>query len=156
MDISKFNTKDKANEGQWVPITLFGEEADFDLLILGDDSDIVQKYERKATKRLTNIIGKAINGTGKPGEAAAEDSDDDDSYDESVIARIAGIRGWNVKREEGKEQSRKEEPVMLCGTQLKNDRESYLLLITKIPAIKEIVMRYARDRNHFLLKPSKN
>jgi len=155
MDITQFNTKDKSNEGQWVSISLYGKEADFDLLILGDDSDVVQKFERKASRKLTSLIGRAINA--KEDSKTSADEADDDSYDEGVITRIKGIRGWDIKRDkDGKEVSRKEEAVVLCGKTLGNDVESFRFLITKIPAIREIVMKYARDRNNFLSQPSRN
>jgi hypothetical protein len=156
MDITQFNTKDKANEGLWVPISLYGKEADFDLLILGDDSDTVQKFERAATKKLTNIIGKAINIGKQENPVNNKSDEDDDQYDDGVIARINGIRGWKVKREDGKVVSKDADPVVLCDKKLGNDVESYRFLITKIPAIKEIVLRYARDRNNFLAQPCRN
>jgi hypothetical protein len=158
MDITQFNTKDKANEGQWVPITLYGKEADFDLLILGDDSDVVQKFERAASKKLANMINKVMSA-GKQEAATTNDKPsetDDDQYEEGVLVRINGIRGWKVKRDGDKEVSRNPDPVVLNGKTLASNEESYKLLITKIPAIKEIVMKYARDRNNFLAQPSRN
>jgi hypothetical protein len=148
MDITQFTTKDKANEGVWVPITLYGKEADFDLLILGDDSDAVQKYERAASKKLASLFTKAMNDKNQV--------DDVEDYDDAVIVRINGIRGWNVKRKDGKEEEREVEPVVLCGKILVSEPESYRFLIKKIPAIKDIVLKYARDRNNFLSQPSGN
>jgi hypothetical protein len=71
-----------------------------------------------------------------------------DSGDGNVLVRIAGIRGLQF---DGKH---KEiigyEPVTLGGKELKNDEGSYRLLIEKIPAIKDFVLKVSGDRTNFL------
>ncbi len=155
MDLTQFITKDNADEGVWTPVVLYGKPADFDLLILGDDADVVQQYNRRAMKKLKSVIGRAA----KDNDTEFDDKTIDelsDSNDEAVLVHIAGIRGWNVIRKGSKEISRKPETVTLNGTELKNDTASFKLLIQKIPAVKEFVLKIARDRTNFLSKPSGN
>jgi hypothetical protein len=155
MDISQFNTKDNADTGLWFPVELYGKPADFDLLILGDDSDIIQQHSRARMKKLKNLATR---------EKKSKDNEFDDetidemleSSDEDVIVRIAGIRGWKVERKGSRVISQVPELVTFNGKELGNDKESYKLLISKIPAIKEFVLSKARDRTNFLSEQSKN
>jgi hypothetical protein len=156
MELDILVTQDNADTGVWTPVELYGKPADFDLLILGDDSDLVQKYGRKSLKKLKSVMNAAQ-------KSRDEEFDDDtvdelaDSNDEAVLVRIAGIRGWKVERDKkGKVINKTEEPVTLNGTELKNDVASYKLLVEKIPAIKEFVLKVARDRTNFLSQPSGN
>jgi hypothetical protein len=156
MELGRFVTQDKADSGQWFPVEFFGEPADFDLLILGDDSDAVQQYNRQAMKKLKMAISKEKKNKN-------EEFDDEtidvtlDSNDEAVLVRIAGIRGWKRERDKkGNVISETPEPVTLNGKELKNDIESYTLLITKMKALKEFVLSKARDRTNFLSGPSGN
>jgi hypothetical protein len=156
MELDNLVTQDNADTGVWTPVELYGKPADFDLLILGDDSDAVQQYSRKSLKKLKSVMGAAA----KNKEPEFDDDTVDelaDSTDESVLVRIAGIRGWKRERDKkGKAVNEAAEPVTLNGTELKNDKESYKLLISKIPAIKEFVLNKARDRTNFLSQPSGN
>jgi hypothetical protein len=156
MDLSPFATQDNANNGVWTPIILYNKPADFDLLILGDDSDAVQQYSRKAAKKLKNIISKETKASDMEFSDEAVDELTDNN-DEAVIVRIAGIRGWIRERKGSKVV--KEEPAKeleLGGKLLSNDKESYKHLIAKIPAVKEFVLKTARERTNFLSKPSGN
>ena len=157
MELDNLVTQDTADEGVWTPVTLYGKPADFDLKILGDDSDAVQRYNRKAAKKLKGVMAKAY----KSDETEFDDEtveDLADSGDEGVLVRIAGIRGWKVERRliGTKEISREPEPVTLNGEELKCDEKSYRLLISKIPAVKEFVLKVSRDRTNFLSKPGGN
>jgi hypothetical protein len=152
MELDNLVTQDKADAGEWFPVELYGKPADFDLLILGDDSDVVQQYGRKSLKKL-----KAAMSRNKDAEFDDETVDElAETNDEAVLVRIAGIRGWKVERKGSKEIGRVAEPVTLNGAELKNDTASYKLLIQKIPALKEFVLGKARDRTNFLSKPSGN
>ncbi len=146
MDLQEFVTQDSAENGIWKGVEIYGKKQDFDLLILGDDSDQVQQHLRKALKKFRSKI--------KPDSDNELDEDSIDELsaagDESVLVRIAGIRGWKVERKGNKEISREPEPVTLNGVELKNDRQSYELLINKIPAIKEFVLATSRKRENFL------
>jgi hypothetical protein len=148
MEIGNFVTQDLAEEGQWFSLVLYNKKTDIDICILGDDSDQVQRQTRKALKKLRSKI--------KPeGEVEFDDETIDglaDANDESVLVRIAGIRGWKVERKGNKEISREPEPVTLNGVELKNDRQSYELLIKKIPAIKDFVLKTSRERTNFLFE----
>ena len=155
MELDKLVTQDLANEGEWFPVELYGKPADFDLKILGDDSDAVQQHSRKAMKKLKGVMAKSY----KNSEAEFDDEtveDLADSGDEAVLVHIAGIRGWKVERKGSKVISRESEPVTLNGKELGSDKESYKLLISKIPAIKEFVLGKARDRTNFLSERSGN
>jgi hypothetical protein len=156
MELDQFVTQDKADSGVWFPVEFFGKPADFDLLILGDDSDTVMQFGRKAMRKLKGAMAK---------EKKSKDEEFDDetldamleSNDESILIKIAGIRGWKRERDKkGKVINETEEPVILNGKELKNDKESLKLLITKMPAIKEFILSKARDRTNFLSGRSGN
>jgi len=155
MELDKLVTQDLANEGEWFPVDLYGKPADFDLKILGDDSDAVQQYNRKAMKKLKGVMAKSYkNNDAEFDDETVEDLAD--SNDEAVLVRIAGIRGWKVEREGSKVVGREPEPVTLNGKELGGDKDSYKLLVSKIPAVKEFVLAKARDRANFLSGPSGN
>ena len=155
MELDQLVTQDNADTGVWFPVELYGKPADFDLLILGDDSDAVQQHGRKTMKKLKGVMAKSA----KSSEVELDDETVDelaDSGDEAVLVRIAGIRGWNVERKNSKVISRQPEPVTLNGEELKNDTASYRKLISKIPALKEFVLKVSGDRTNFLSKRSGN
>jgi len=155
MNLDGLVTQDKADSGEWFPVELYGKRLDFDLLILGDDSDTVTQFTRNRLKKLRASASKDKNRNGELDDDALDEVFD--SGDEAVIIRIAGIRGWKRDRDKkGKIISEAEVPVELNGKELKNDKESYKFLITKIPAIKEFVLGIARDRTNFLSEPSGN
>jgi hypothetical protein len=135
MDVTNLITQDNAETGVWARVELYGQKQDFELNILGDDSDAVQKFNRAQAKKMRLTGGKSRI--------------DDEAFDavfelseEGVLVRIAGIRGLQF------DKKRKEaigyEPVMLEG------KESYRLLIEKIPAIKDFVLKISGDRTNFL------
>jgi len=155
MDLNKLVTQENSDAGVWFPVELYGKPADFDLLILGDDSDTIQQHSRQRMKKLKNLAAKEKkNGDGEFSDEIIDGMLE--SSDEDVIARIAGIRGWKAERKGSKIISREPEPVTLDGRELGNDKESYKLLVSKIPAIKEFVLGKARDRANFLPEPSGN
>jgi hypothetical protein len=141
MDISGLVTQDKAESGEWFRVNIYNQNQDFELKILGIDSDAVQKFNRKQMKKVRINAGKA--------ELSDEIIDDVmDSSDEWIIIRMAGIRGLQFNK------NHKEiigyEPVILEGRELKSDKESYQFLIEKIPAIKNFVLKISEDRTNFL------
>jgi hypothetical protein len=155
MELNQFVTQDNADAGIWIPVELYGKKCDFDLLILGNDADKVQQHERKSLKKLKNVMSEASRN--KDVEFNDDTIDElTDSNNEAVLVRIAGIRGWKVERKGAKEISRDAEDVTLNGEKLTSNEASYKLLITKIPAIKEFVLKVSRDRTNFLLEPSRN
>jgi len=155
MDLNKLVTQENSDNGVWFSVDLYGKPQDFDLLILGDDSDKIQQYSRQRMKKLKNLAAEEKKNKGNEFSDNIIDEMLETS-DEDVIVRIAGIRGWNVERKGSKIISKQEEPVTLNGIELKSDKESYKLLISKIPAVKEFVLNKARDRTNFLSELSKN
>jgi hypothetical protein len=155
MDISNLATQENSDSGLWFPVELYGKSADFDLLILGDDSDIVQQHSRKKMKKFKNLAIK--EKTNKDDEFDDETIDEMlESGDEDILVRIAGIRGWKVERKGSKIISKEPEPVTFGEKVLSNDRESFKFLISKMPAIKDFVLSKARDRTNFLSQQSGN
>jgi hypothetical protein len=141
MDLTALMTQDNAEAGVWTRVELYGRKQDFELKILGNDSDEVQKYNRTQMKKMRLNAGKKT----------LDDDDIDNVFElnnDGVVVRIAGIRGLQF------DKKHKEivgyEPVMLEGKELKNDKESYRLLVEKIPAIKEFVFKISGERTNFL------
>jgi hypothetical protein len=153
MELDQFVTQDLANEGVWTPVFLYGRPADFDLLILGDDSDAVRLYERAALRKLRKAVSRQADESGYDDESLDGLTG---ANDEAVIARIAGIRGWKVARKGSKEIGREPEAVTMNGVELKNDAGSYKLLIAKVPALRDFVLKAAGNRTNFLSKPGGN
>jgi PAS domain-containing protein len=145
MDITNLAPLDNAEAGVWTRVELYGKKQDFELNILGNDSDAIQKHIRAEMKRVRLNAGK-------------EKLDDEiidsafDSGNEGILVRIAGIRGLQFDRKH--KEILGYEPVTLEDKELKDDKESYQLLIEKIPAIKDFVLRVSGDRTVFLSKPS--
>lgn len=155
MDLNQLVTQENSDYGVWTPVVLYGKQQDFDLLILGDDADAVQKHERESLKKMKKAMGKAMKGN----DIEFDDETLDevaDNVTEKVLVRIAGIRGWKIERKGSKEINREPESVTLCGEAIVNDTASYKKLIDKIPALKEFVLKVSRDRTNFLSKPSGN
>lgn len=143
MNIGNLVTQDNANEGVWFQAVLYGRKQPFDIKVIGADSDTVQQYQKEQLRRV-----KASMKGGK----AIDDIDDDefeellDSSDENIINRINGLRT----------HGKPEEPLTLGDVTLGNDRESYALLIEKIPALKEFVLKKSNERLNFLSVGKKN
>jgi hypothetical protein len=141
MNIDSLATRENAETGVWTRVELYGRKQDFELCILGGDSDAVQKHARARMKKLRLNAGKTT----------LDDEALDDALelsDEGVLVRIAGIRGLQFDKKH--KEITGYEPVMLEGRELKNDRESYRLLIEKIPAVKDFVLKISGDRTNFL------
>jgi hypothetical protein len=145
LDISHLITQDNAEEGIWARVVILGKKYDFELKILGDDSDVVQKFHRAQVKKLRTNANKT-------------EMDDETAdtilgpTDEAVLVRMAGIRSLCFD-EEHKEVvgygavALKSKEV---EKELKDDKESFLFLIKKMPAIKDFVIKISGDRANFL------
>lgn len=144
-DLSCFNTKDNADEGVIIPVKIDGQKLPLALKIYGSDSDVVRDYEKQKIRKL---------GLGKKGK---KDLDEDDieelleNQDEAVLVRIGGIYDYDWKK-----KSVTNEDTIIDGKVLKNDKESYALLIDKIPALKDWVMKESNERGNFLSEGKKN
>lgn len=138
MDIKNLVTQDNANEGVWFQVVLYGKKQNFDVRIIGADSDVVQQYNREQARKLKSTL--------KNGKSSIEDIDEDafeellDSSDESVVIRINGLRTHN----------KPEEPLTIGNVTLENDKKSYALILEKIPALKEFVLKKSNERLNFL------
>lgn len=144
-DLSCFNTKDNADEGVIIPVKLDGKKLPLALKIYGSDSDVVREYEKQKIRKL---------GLGKKGKKELDEDDIDElleNQDEAVIIRIGGIFDYDWKKKEITT-----EDTIIDGKVLKNDKESYALLIEKIPALKDWVMAESNERGNFLSEGKKN
>ena len=144
-DLSCFNTKDNADEGVIIPVKLDGQKLPLALRIYGSDSDVVREYEKQKIRKL---------GIGKKGKKELDEDDIEElleNQDEAVIIRIGGIFDYDWKKKEITT-----EDTIIDGKVLKNDKESYALLIEKIPALKDWVMAESNERGNFLSEGKKN
>ena len=144
-DLSCFNTKDNADEGVIIPVKLDGQKLPLALRIYGSDSDVVREYEKQKIRKL---------GLGKKGKKEIDEDDIEElleNQDEAVIIRIGGIYDYDWKK-----KNVTSEDTIIDGKVLKNDRESYALLIDKIPALKDWVMKESNERGNFLSEGKKN
>lgn len=147
MDITNLITQDTSNEGKWFQLVLYGQKQPVDIKILGEDSDVVQGYQRRKFRK--------IKGAYKNGSSDIADIDNDtldellDSVDEDVIVRMNGLRSHI-------EVGQKEEPLTLDGIELKSNKDSYSLLLRKIPAIKEFILNKSKERTNFLSDKKSN
>ena len=144
-DLSCFNTKDNADEGVIIPVKIDGQKLPLALKIYGSDSDVVQEYEKQKIRKL---------GLGKKGKNEISEDDIDElleHQDDAVIIRICGIYDYDWKK-----KTVTNEDTVIDGKVLKNDKESYALLIDKIPALKDWVMKESNERGNFLSEGKKN
>ena len=144
-DLSCFNTKDNADEGVIIPVKLDGQKLPLALKIYGSDSDVVRDYEKQKIRKL---------GLGKKGKKELDEDDIDElleNQDEAVIIRIGGIFDYDWKK-----KTVTEADTVIDGKVLKNDKESYAMLIEKIPALKDWVMAESNERGNFLADGKKN
>jgi hypothetical protein len=141
MELDNLVTQDNADAGVWTRAELYGQKQGFELNIRGNDSDAVQKFNREQVKKMRRNAGK------EPDDEAVDALLD--TSDEAVLVRIAGIRGLQFDKEH-KAITGHDDPVTLEGTELQNDQKSYRLLVAKIPAVKDFVLKISGDRANFL------
>lgn len=144
MNIGNLVTQDNANEGVWFQVILYGRKQNFDIKIIGADSDTVQEYQREQARKMKSTF--------KGGKSSIDDIDDDtfeellDSTDDNVLIRINGLRTHN----------KHDEPLTIDNVTLGNDKKSYSLILEKIPALKEFVLKKSNERLNFLSDGKKN
>lgn len=147
MELLNLCTQENANEGKWFQLVLYGQKQEIDIKIYGEDSDVVQDFQRMKLRKMKSAL--------KNGNETIASLDNDtldeflDSADDDVVIRIAGLRVHSKNGE-------KEEPITLNGVELKNDKKSYEILIKSIPAIKEFVLKKSKERTNFLSEKKKN
>lgn len=146
-DLSNLFCKQSENEGIWFQMKdKDGNEWDIDLLIFGNDSDVVQKYNRKSVKeKLKNMTVSKSGRVQFTGEAL-----DDDEDIEATLVKLGGVRKHSTQ-----------EPLKMNGADfpmLKDSKslELYRTLIDGSPDIKEFVNAQAAERGDFLAHRKKN
>ena len=144
-DLSVFATQEKSDEGVWFPVKLYGQKIPIALLIYGDDSDVVQKYNRDRLRKMK--INS--NGNTEMNEEMIEELLD--SADDAVVVRIGGISSYDWKKGENIN-----EPIELNGKTIQSDKRSIKYLIEQIPAIKQFVNEKSNERQNFLASGKKN
>lgn len=144
MDISEFATQEKAESGVWFQCVVCGQRMPIELLIYGDDSDTVQKYQRDKFRSLKKATKKNNGDIGDEQLDELLDNTDD------VVRRIGGIRALD---DDG---TPTDEKVVLFGKTLTNDEESYRFLIDKVRDLKNFILEKSKERSNFLEGKKKN
>lgn len=146
-DLSSLFCKQAENEGIWFQMKdRDGNDWDIDLLIFGDDSDVVQKYQRKAVKeKLKNMTVTKKGRVQFTGETYGDDEDL-----EATLVKLGGVRKHSTK-----------EPLKMSGADfpmLKDAKTEalYRELIDGSPDIKEFVNSQAAERSDFLANRKKS
>lgn len=147
-DLSELCSKKQQNEGMWFQMATNGVKWDVDVLVYGNDSDIVQEYEREKMKERV----KNINFNNKK-NIEIDDSTVDEVFAEavdSVLIRIGGIRKHSTQ-----------EALNFNGNVLpieKNDSSEalYRALLEGSPDISDFVLAKSKEREDFLAYRKKN
>lgn len=141
-DLSQICTRKKSCEGVWLPYTLCGQSTDIEVLVFGNDSDAVRRYEREQLKsRLSNFtIDKKSKNIGLEDDAL-ESAIDDPAAD--ALVRFGGIRrkGGEAIPFDGKDF-----PVQKDASNEPMFRE----LLEGSPDLQEFINSAAKDREAFL------
>lgn len=138
MDISGLVTQDNSEKGVWTQVEIYGKKQDFDVCVLGADSDAVVLYKRRKEIEAQRIVG-SLFGKKDDDETRIETADDIRGQSvEDAVVRLAGVR------------SRDGSPLMLQGVELKSDNASYRLLCEKIPDMVQFIVGFSNRRSNFL------
>lgn len=138
MDISGLVTQDNSEKGVWTQVEIYGKKQDFDVCVLGADSDAVVLYKRRKEIEAQRIVG-SLFGKKDDDETRIETADDIRGQSvEDAVVRLAGVR------------SRDDSPLMLQGVELKSDNASYRLLCEKIPDMIQFIVGFSNRRSNFL------
>lgn len=136
-DLSSFATKDKAEEGKWFPVKIVGVKYPMALKLYGDDSDVVQDFDRARVRKL---------GIGKTKNEIDEDTIDEliDSQIESYIIRVADVSSYDWKK-----KCNTNEDLTIGDVVITKAHDSVAFLIEKIPALKDFITEKSK-RSNFL------
>ena len=138
MDISGLVTQDNSERGVWTQAELYGKKQDFDVCVLGADSDAVVLYKRKREIDAQRLVG-SLFGNKEDDETKLETAEDIRARNvDDAVVRMAGLR------------SRDGSPLTLQGVELKNDAGSYRLLCEKVPDMIQFVVGFSNRRANFL------
>lgn len=140
MDILTLATTQNENNGVWFQFEAYGRKQDLDLLIYGNDSDVVKKYERDQLRDLNKKRGK--NG------ALTEEALDEmmEQPEELAIVKIGDFRC----------HSKHDEPIKKGDVVLTHDKAGIAELIKEIPEIIDFVKDISKERENFLSKKEKS
>lgn len=144
MDISEFATQEKAESGVWFQAEVCGQKMPMELLIYGDDSDVIQNHRKEKLRALKKATKK------NNGDIADEQLDEILDNTDDVIKCIGGVRALD---ENGKPTSDK---IELFGKTIENDEESYRFLIDKVRDLKNFILAKSKERANFLEGKKKN
>ena len=149
-DLSELCSKKQQEEGVWFQLeTDNGAKWDIDVLVFGNDSDKVQKYERLKMKERV----KKLNINGKRKNIEFDDDTVDEVFDEqieSVLVRFGGIRKHSTETPltfDGKEV-----PI----TKTEESEGLYLAILEGSPDISDFVSTMSKERTDFLAVRKKN
>lgn len=149
-DLSELCSKKQQEEGVWFQMeTEDGTKWDIDVLVFGNDSDKVQKYERSKMKERV----KKLNINGKRKNIEFDDDTVDEVFDEqieSVLIRFGGIK----KHSTGTPLTfgGKEVPI----TKTEESEDLYLAILEGSPDISDFVSMMSKERTDFLAARKKN
>lgn len=136
VDISSLVTQDNADEGVWVQAELYGNKQPFEIKILGSDNDEVMLHQKKVEKDASKALSAVF---GRGGVEDIETADDiRGKAIENAVVRMNGLRGTDGK------------PLVLQGVELGSNRDSYVLLCRKIPAVVDFVVQKSNERMLFM------
>jgi hypothetical protein len=141
MDLSILSTKEKAESGVWFPVKIHGKTIPVEVLIYGEDSDKVQKYNATKIKKLGSLKASLTNG-----EIDLEDIDIEslDTSIEDAVARTGGMKTVDGS------------PLTLGDKNIDDSDESYRYVYSMIGEIKKFVIDKSRERVNFLLGGKKS
>lgn len=148
-DLSALFCKKNEDVGQWFQMRdRDGNLWDIDLLIFGNDSDVVQEFQKEVTKQKLQNMSLDKNGKVKIDEDALDETLNDDI--EPALVRLGGVRKHS-------DQS----ALQLDGTAFpitKDDGNAELFrnLIHGSPDIKDFVIEQASRRSDFLSNRKEN
>lgn len=141
-DLSQICTRKKSCEGVWLPYTLCGQDTDIEVLVFGNDSDVVRHYEREQLKsKFRNISVGRNSGNLELDDEALDTALDDDVN--SALVRIGGIRR---KDGTGLPFEGKDFPVEKDAS----TEPLYRELLEGSPDMQEFIKKAAKDREAFL------
>lgn len=141
-DLSQICTRKKSCEGVWLPYILCGHTTDIEVLVFGNDSDEVRRYEREQLKSKFRNISVDKNSRNLELDDEALDTALDDGVD-SALVRIGGIRR---KDGTGLPFEGKDFPVEKDAS----TEPLYRELLEGSPDMQEFVKNAAKDREAFL------
>ena len=148
-DLRGLFCKKAENEGIWFQVEDKEENLwDIDVLVFGNDSDVVQKYLRKNTKEKLKSMK-----IGKKGKIEFDDKAIDSALDDEIepaLVRFGGIRKHSTQT-----------PLNIAGKEIPmlkdaSSAEIYRGIIEGSPDISEFVTKKAAERSSFLATGKKS